>query len=180
MKEIRSVGRLIDGLVNNAGISPDLALMQMTTVRELRNVMETNFFAPYVFTKYIAKMMMRNRRGSIVNIASIRGIDPYAGDSAYAASKAALIMMTKCLAEEAGGFGCRVNAICPGLTETDMIAQLHDNNRNIEREATPLGKFAEPDDIANAAIFLLSDMASYITGQTLRVDGGVTSMRKRI
>lgn len=178
--KIKSYKKAVDGLVNNAGVSPDLALMQMTPIHELRDTMETNFFAPYIFTKYVVKLMMRNKKGSIVNIASIRGLDPYAGDSAYGASKSALIMMTKCLAEEVGRYGIRANIICPGLTETDMIAHLRDDNRAIEKEATPLGKFATPDDIVNAVIFLLSDLSSYITGQVIRVDGGVTSMRKRV
>ena len=177
--EIRTSGYPINGLVNNAGISPNLALMQMTPIGTVRETMEVNFFSPYIFTKFMAKLMIKNKAGSIVSIASIRGIDSYAGDSAYAASKAALIMMTKCLAEEVGSYGIRANVICPGLTETNMITQLHEENRNIELEATPLKKFGQVEDIANSATFLLSDLSSYITGQTIRIDGGVTSMRKR-
>lgn len=179
-RKIRSFHTPIDGLVNNAGISPDTALMQMTTISTLRNTMETNFMAPYIFTKYIVKMMMKNRKGSVVNIASIRGVDPNAGDSAYGASKAALIMMTKTLAAEVGSFGIRANVICPGLTETDMISQLQNQNRTFEMEATSLGKFGLPDDIADAALFLLSDLSSFVTGQAIRVDGGVTTVKKRI
>lgn len=176
---IKSYGMRIDGLVNNAGISSTLKLMPMVSNAELREVMEINFISPYVFSQHIVKLMIKNKSGSIVNIASIRGLDAYAGDTAYASSKSALILMTKCLAEEVGRYGVRANAVCPGITETDMTASLSDKNRNIELAATPLNKFASPLDIANAALFLLSDLSSYITGQILRVDGGVTCMEKR-
>lgn len=179
VKEIRFYRRTIDGLVNNAGILPIGTLMQMTPFNVLRDTMETNFFAPYTFSKYIIKLMLRNHKGSIVNIASIAGIDASEGDSSYGASKAALVNMTKCIAKEMGGFGIRANAVCPGLTETDMIATMRKENYEVEREATPLNKFAQPEDIANVATFLLSDLSSYITGQTIRVDGGVTSRVKR-
>ena len=84
------------------------------------------------------------------------------------------------MAEELGGYGIRANVVCPGLTETDMISRLHGENREIEMEATPLRRFARPEDIADAAMFLLSDLSSYVTGQVIRVDGGVTEMRKRL
>ena len=179
IKTIRSYKKKIDGLVNNAGITYN-ALMQMTKIDELRKVMETNFFAPYLFTQYIMKLMIRNQSGSIVNIASTAALDGNAGKSAYGPSKAALITMTKCLAEELGGSGIRANAICPGVTDTEMISRMHDYIYDIEKDAASLKKNAKPDDIANAAAFLLSDLSSYITGQALRVDGGVTTRIKGV
>lgn len=179
VKQIKSYQMRIDGLVNNAGITYN-ALMQMTKIDELRKVMETNFFATYIFTQYITKLMARNREGSIVNIASTAALDGNAGKSAYGASKAALITMTKCIAEEFGDSGIRANAICPGVTDTDMISQMKDHIFNIEKEASALGEIAKPSDIANIAAFLISNYSSYITGQVIRADGGVTTRVKGV
>jgi len=176
---IRSYKKSIDGLVNNAGITYN-ALQQMTQINALRDVMETNFIAPYMFTQYITKLMVRNKKGSIVNIASTAALDGNAGKSAYGPSKAALITMTKCIAEELGDSGIRANAVCPGVTDTEMIAQMHEYIYDIEKEAAALKKNAKPEDIGNTVIFLLSDMSSYITGQVLRVDGGITSRKKGV
>ena len=179
VKEIRSFGKRIDGLVNNAGITYN-ALLQMTKIDELRKVMEVNFFAPYLFTQYISKLMVKGQGGSIVNIASTAALDGNAGKSAYGPSKAALITMTKCIAEELGGNGIRANAICPGVTDTEMISHMHGYIYDIEKEAAALKKNAKANDIAEAAAFLLSDLSSYITGQVLRVDGGITTRVKGI
>ncbi len=179
VKEIRSYKFCIDGLVNNAGITHN-ALVQMTKEEDLRRVMEVNFMAPYMLTQYISKLMMRGQGGSIVNIASTAGLDGNAGKSAYGASKAALITLTKCIAEELGGSGIRANAICPGVTQTEMISQMHDYIYEIEKEAAALKKTGKPEDIANAAAFLISDLSSYITGQVIRVDGGVTLRKKGV
>lgn len=179
-KKIKDENLPVDGLVNNAGILPVSAFMQMTSLNSLRNTMEANFTASFAFTKYVVKLMMKNGKGSIVNIASIAGLDASEGDCAYGASKAALINMTKCIAKEMGVFGIRANAICPGLTETAMILLLKKNTYDIEMGATPLGRVAQPENIADAAVFLLSDLSSYVTGQVIRVDGGVTSRVKQI
>lgn len=179
VKKIRSYGLPIDGLVNNAGITHN-SLMLMTGMDDLRRVMETNFFATYAFTQYILKFMARNKKGSIVNIASTAALDGNAGKSAYGPSKAAVIAMTKCIAEEFGNSGIRANAICPGVTDTPMISQMHDYIYEIEKNAAALKKNAKPEDIANSAAFLLSDLSSYITGQVIRVDGGVTTRVKGV
>jgi 3-oxoacyl-[acyl-carrier protein] reductase len=179
IKEIRSYKLNIDGLVNNAGITHN-SLVQMTQMSDLRNVMETNFFAPYMLTQYVSKLMMRNKAGSIVNIASTAGLDGNAGKSAYGPSKAALITFTKCLAEELGGMGIRANVICPGVTDTGMLLHMHDYIYEIERNASALKKNAKPDDIAKVAVFLLSDLSSYVTGQVIRVDGGITTREKGV
>lgn len=178
VKEIRATKLTIDGLVNNAGITYN-ALFQMTNMDELRNQFEVNFFAPFLFTQYISKLMVRNRKGSIVNISSSAAQDGNSGKSAYGASKAALLTMTLSIAEELGSSGIRANVICPGVTETDMVSTMPDYISDIQKEATFLKKLGKTEDIANTAMYLLSDYSSYITGQVFRVDGGVTQYAKR-
>jgi len=178
IKTIRSYKVPIDGLVNNAGITYN-ALFQMTSMEELRNQMEVNFFAPYLFTQYISKLMVRNKRGSIVSISSSAAQDGNSGKSAYGASKAALLTMTLCISEELAAGGIRANVICPGVTATEMLSTMPDYILDIQKEASFLKQVGTPLDIANTAMFLLSDLSSYITGQVIRVDGGVTSYDKR-
>lgn len=179
IKSIRAIKKDINGLVNNAGITHN-SLVQMTKMEDVRHVMETNFFAPYLLTQYISKMMTRTGGGSIVNISSTAALDGNAGKSAYGPSKAALITFTKCMAEELGNNGIRANAICPGVTETEMIAYMHEYIYKIEKNATALKRIGKPEDIANTAAFLLSDMSNYITGQVIRVDGGITTRIKGV
>lgn len=178
IKRIRSEKLPIDGLVNNAGITYT-ALAQMTSTEELRKLFDINFFAPYLLCQYISKMMARSNSGSIVNISSSAALDGNPGLSAYGASKAALLCMTKAMAAEFGENNIRVNAICPGVTETDMISNMNENVYRIQKEASFLKKTAEPKDIANAAMMLLSDLSAYVTGQTISVDGGITQYDKR-
>lgn len=172
VKSIRKSGLAVDGLVNNAGVTYN-ALFQMSKIEEVRNQMEVNFFAPYIFTQYIVKLMVRNKKGSVVNISSSAGEDGNSGKSAYGASKAALIAMTKSVAEELGTNGIRANCILPGVTNTDMLSTMPEYIVQDEIEASSLRELGEPADIANAAVYLLSDLSSYVTGQTLRVDGGM-------
>ena len=178
VKEIRNTKLPIDGLVNNAGVTYN-ALFQMTDMKELRNQVEVNFFAPFLFTQYISKLMVRNRKGSIVSISSSAAQDGNSGKSAYGASKAALLTMTLSIAEELGASGIRANVICPGIIETDMASTMPDYILDIQRKASFLKKLGTAEDIANTAMFLLSDHSSYITGQVIRVDGGVTEYAKR-
>ena len=178
VKSIRAMKITIDGLVNNAGITYN-ALFQMTDIGELRRQFETNFFGPFLLTQYISKLMVRNKKGSIVNISSSAALDGNAGKSAYGASKAALLTMTLSIAEELGISGVRANVICPGVTETDMISTMPDYIIDIQKDATFLKRLGTVSDIANTAAFLLSDYSSYITGQVIRVDGGVTNYVKR-
>jgi 3-oxoacyl-[acyl-carrier protein] reductase len=178
IKIIRGTKFPIDGLVNNAGITYN-SLFQMTNMEELRNQMEVNFFAPFLFTQYISKLMTRNKKGSIVSISSSAALDGNSGKSAYGASKAALLTMTMCISEELAASGIRANVICPGVTATDMLSTMPDYIMDIQKEATFLKKVGEPVDIANAALYLLSDYSSYVTGQVIRVDGGVTQYDKR-
>ncbi len=178
IKEIRLTKLPIDGLMNNAGITNN-KLFQMTTMEELRNQMEVNFFGPFLFTQYISKLMMRNKKGSIVSTSSSAALDGNSGKSAYGASKAALLTMTKCISEELASYGIRANIICPGVTDTSMLSTMPDYATKLQIEATFLKKLGTPADIANTAMFLLSEYSSYITGQIFRVDGGVTQYEKR-
>lgn len=177
-KEIRELKVPVDGLVNNAGIGEN-SLFQMTRMEELRTIFEVDFFGTYFLTQCIAKMMVRQGKGSIVNISSTSALDGNSGKSAYGAAKAALIAMTKSIAEELGKSGIRANAVCPGVVDTPSIHAMPDYIIDVEREATYLGKLAGMADVANVAAYLVSDYSSYITGQAIRVDGGKTLYKKR-
>lgn len=178
VKTIRGTKLPVDGLVNNAGITYN-ALFQMTSMEQLREQMEVNFFAPYLFTQYISKLMVRNKKGSIVSISSSAALDGNSGKSAYGASKAALLTMTLSIAEELGTSGIRANVICPGVIETDMVGTMPEYVVEIQKDAAFLKELGKPLDIANMALYLLSDRSSYVTGQVFRVDGGVTQYAKR-
>lgn len=176
VKELRSEKLPVDVLVNCAGVTYN-ALFQMSQMDEVRNQFEVNFFAVYQLTQYIVKLMIRNKKGSIVNITSTAGQDGNSGKSAYGASKAALIAMTQSIAEELGGAGIRANCIAPGVTNTRMLATMPDYVVAEEVSGNALQRLGEPEDIARTALFLASDLSSYITGQTIRVDGGMTNMK---
>lgn len=170
---IRSAKIAPDILVNNAGISLN-ALCAMTTMKNFADVFQVNFFGPMLLTQYVSKLMMKARSGSIVNIASTAGIDPTPGRTAYGASKAALISATQTLAVELGEYGIRANVVAPGITETDMAAETMTEAVVEESIAmTMLKRIGQPVDVARAALFLASDLSSYVTGQVLRVDGGL-------
>lgn len=172
VKQIMSSKIPIDALINNAGVTYN-ALFQMSQIDKVREQMEVNFFVPYIFTQYIIKLMVRNKKGAIVNIASTAGLDGNSGKSAYGASKAALIAMTKSIAEENGKSGIRANCIAPGITATEMLSTMPDYIVQGVKDSVDLRRAGEPSDIAKTAVFLASDMASYITGQVIRVDGGM-------
>jgi 3-oxoacyl-[acyl-carrier protein] reductase len=170
VKQIMSAKQPIDILINNAGITYN-ALFQMSTIEQIHNTLEVNFVAPFLFTQYIVKLMLRNGGGSIVNIASSAGQDGNSGRSVYGASKAAVICATKALAEELGVKGIRANAIAPGITNTDMLSSMTEEVIQETVNNTDMKHLGQPLDIANAALFLASDLSSYMTGQVLRVDG---------
>ncbi len=162
----------IDILVNNAGMTRDNVIMMMKP-DDFDAVIETNLRSCWLCCKTAARTMMRKRSGSVINITSVVGIAGNGGQTNYAASKAGIIGLTKSLAKEVAARGVRVNAVAPGFVETDMTADLSDEIRQKAIEAIPLGRMGATQDIAKAVVFLASDEADYITGQTLVVDGGM-------
>ncbi len=171
--EILSFNKPIDVLINNAGII-HTALFQMTSGKKLREIFEVNFFSQSKFTQYISKSMIKNKKGNIIYISSTSGIDSNEGRSAYSSSKAAMISESKSLSRELGHYNIRVNCIAPGLTKTDMMSDNTPEKIITQvRNNVSLKRIAEPNEVANATLFLASDLASYITGQILRVDGGM-------
>lgn len=175
IKAIMAAKVSVDVLVNNAGITYN-ALFQMTSIEKMRQVFDVNFFSHMSLTQYIVKLMARQRSGSIINIASTAALDANPGRGAYGASKAALICMTRVMAHELAEANIRVNAIAPGITDTGMVsASMSDAVVAATVEQTKLKRMGKPSEIARAAVFLASDLASYVTGQVLRVDGGLLS-----
>ena len=163
----------IDVLVNNVGITRD-ALMLRRSVEDWDAVINTNLKSVFNFCKAVYLQMMRQRRGSIVNISSVVGVMGNAGQTNYSASKAGIIGFTKSLARELGARGVTVNAVAPGFIETEMTAKLSAAARDAMLGAVPLVRPGTPDDVASAVLFLASDAAAYITGHVLHVDGGLT------
>ena len=173
VKGIQNITREIDILVNNLGTVNSVRLFQMTSIEEMKKEFDVNFFAQIEFSQYISRFMVRRKRGSIINISSCAGLDGNTGMLQYVSSKAALIGATKRMAIELGASNIRVNSVAPGLTETDMGNQM---SEELERETimrTIFKRKARPEEIANAILFLSSDMSEYITGQVIRVDGGM-------
>ncbi|MBQ5729245.1 MAG: 3-oxoacyl-[Bacteroidaceae bacterium] len=162
----------IDILVNNAGITKDGLMMRMTEA-QWDAVINVNLKSAFNFIHACTPIMMRQRSGSIINMASVVGVHGNAGQSNYAASKAGMIALAKSVAQEMGSRGIRANAIAPGFIETAMTAALPDDVRADWAKKIPLRRGGQPEDIANVATFLASDLASYVTGQVLQVDGGM-------
>ncbi|MGI6653639.1 MAG: SDR family NAD(P)-dependent oxidoreductase [Christensenellales bacterium] len=163
----------IDILVNVAGVADESTNFLMTSVDKMKRVFEVNFFAATLLTQYISRLMMRQNNGSIVNVASIAGIDGTPAQYEYAASKAALIGGTKNLARELSTYNIRVNAIAPGIIETDMGMMIDQELKNNILAKVIMKRTGRPEEIANVIAFIASDAASYITGQIIRVDGGM-------
>ena len=163
----------LDICVNNAGISKDNLLLRLTP-EQWQDVLNVNLNSIFYMTKQIIRPMMKAKNGSIINMSSVIGLMGNAGQAAYAASKAAIIGFTKSTAKELGSRNIRCNAIAPGFVETDMTHYLNEGDGAAKYLADiPLGRFAKADDIANVALFLASDMGSYITGQTISACGGL-------
>lgn len=163
----------IDICVNNAGISKDNLLLRMTP-EQWADVLQVNLTGVFNMTKHVVRPMMKARSGSIINMSSIIGLMGNAGQGSYAASKAGVIAFTKSMAKELGSRNIRCNAIAPGFIETDMTSYLKDGEQADKYKAgIALGKFGTAEDIANACLFLASDMGAYVTGQVLTVDGGL-------
>lgn len=162
----------IDVLVNNAGVANG-SFLNMTSMDSLKSTFQVNFFAPVQITQYVAKLMMKQRKGAIINLGSIAGLDNFAGYTAYGSSKAALMQFTKVVANELAPYGIRVNAIAPALIDTNMAQQMESKAGEVMVARSAMKRLGRPQEIADIAVFLASDQASLINGQTIRADGGM-------
>lgn len=172
LKSIVGLKIPIDILVNNAAVAAG-GLMLMTSIKSVKDVFQVNYFAQVMITQQIVKLMLRQKHGSVIFMSSVLGLDSRGGATAYGASKAAISMLTKSLAKEVGPYNIRVNALAPNLVETNMAHQMEQKSFNDMIQSSALTRIAQPEEIANAALFLASDESSIITGQTIRVDGGL-------
>ena len=170
---ILTSNKSIDILVNNAA-TIHTSIFQMTSVKKLKELFEVNFFSQTIFTQYILKSMVKNKKGSIVYISSSSALDGNEGRSAYSSAKAAIIAHAKVLSRELGVHNIRVNSIAPGLTNTDMMKKNHQEKIISDMiSRISLRRIANPEEIANVVLLLSSDLTSYITGQVIRADGGM-------
>ena len=173
VKEIMNTFGRIDVLVNNAGITRDTLLLRMTE-EDFDSVLDVNMKGAFCTMKQVVPIMMKQRSGRIINMSSVVGVVGNAGQVNYSASKAALLGMTRSLAKEVASRGILVNAVAPGFIATRMTDKLNDAQKEAILNQIPVKQMGKPQDIANAVSFLASDKASYITGHTLVVDGGMT------
>ena len=170
--ELKSKNLLPDILINNAGITADQLFLRMSD-DDWDNVINTNLTGTFNLTKIFLKNMIKNKFGRIINISSISGLMGNPGQVNYSSSKAALNGFTKSLAKEVGSRNITVNCVAPGFIDTDMTSYIGQNERNEILKKIPLNKFGLPEDISRLVMFLMSDEASYITGQTISIDGGL-------
>ena len=171
-KEVHTEFGSIDVLINNAGITKDNLLMRISE-DDFDKVIEVNLKSVFNLTKAVIRPMMKQRKGSIINMSSVVGLKGNAGQANYAASKAGILGFSKSVALELGSRNIRSNVVAPGFIETEMTAKLDEKVVEGWRNEIPLKRGGTPEDIANACVFLASDMSAYITGQTLSVDGGM-------
>lgn len=171
-KELNKEKRTIDILVNNAGI-PAGGFLLMTSLTKVKEVMQVNFFSQILITQQVAKMMMKQKHGSIVNMSSVTAMDNQGGWTAYGSSKGAFLSFTRTAARELASFGIRVNAVAPGLIDTEMGGEMDEKYQAEMLSRSDLGRKGTPEEVANVVCFLASDEATYITGQVIRVDGGM-------
>ncbi len=172
VKEVLETFGSVDVLVNNAGITKDNLLMRMGE-EDFDTVIEVNLKSVFNMTKAVQRTMLKQRKGSIINMSSVVGVKGNAGQANYAASKAGIIGFSKSVALELGSRNIRSNVVAPGFIETEMTAKLDEKVVDGWRNAIPLKRGGTPEDIANACVFLASDLSAYVTGQVLNVDGGM-------
>lgn len=177
MKQVIQEKLSIDILVNAAGIVSPNRLFSMTKMDDIRRVMEVNFFSVIELTQLVCRSMMRQRKGSIVNISSIAAWGADTSQMEYAASKAALTIATKKLARELGSMGIRVNAVAPGLIQTKMLGELEEEQLHTITKGVGLHRLGTPAEIGQVCLWLASDNSSFVTGETIKVDGGGFDLR---
>lgn len=173
VKEVEEKLGKIDVLVNNAGITKDNLLIKMSD-KDFSDVLDVNLKGVFLCTKAVARSMMKKRYGKIINISSIVGVGGNAGQGNYAASKAGVIGFTKSIAKELGSRGIRVNVIAPGFIETQMTDVLKEDIKELMLSSISLKEFGKPSDISNLVNFLASDKSDYITGEVIKIDGGMS------
>jgi len=172
VKEIQQAKMHVDVLVNIAGTNID-ALFHMVTMEQLRKTFEINFFSQILFTQYITRLMLKQGKGSVINVSSISALDGNIGQLAYSASKGAIISATKTMAQELGPKGIRVNAIAPGVIQTTMTANLPAEAMHRLLSRSDINRVGLPIEVANLIAYLASDMSNFVTGQVIRIDGGI-------
>lgn len=171
-REIQKTKKPIDILVNIAGMTQD-ALFQMVSMDQMKKIFQVNYFSQIIFTQYMVKLMLKNNAGSIINISSISGIDGNPGQLVYSSSKAAIIAATKTMSAELAPKGIRVNAIAPGVIDTPMTEVVPQDAMDRQLSRSNIKRLGMPTEVANAILYLASDLSSFVTGQTIRVDGGI-------
>jgi len=172
MKELYSWKLRVDILVNNAGIALG-GFMLMTSIVKMKEIFQINYFSQVLLTQYILKMMIKNKNGNILFMSSVLGLDARVGATSYGASKAAIALLTKSLSKEVAAYNIRVNALAPNLVDTEMAYLMEKKSFSNMIDSSALNRLATPEEVANVALFLASDDSSYITGQVIRVDGGL-------
>lgn len=173
VKQIQGEKRPVNILVNNAGVVAQSTSFSMTSIAKMKEVFDVNFFSQMLLTQYVARLMLRQHSGSVVNLTSIAALDGEPAQLEYVGSKAAIAGATKKLARELGEQGIRVNAVAPGIIDTDMGNQMHPELMDRILGSTVMRRLGTPKEVANVIAFLASDLASFITGQIIRVDGGL-------
>lgn len=172
MKEVNALKLPIDILVNNAGIAKFKPFV-MSRMDDFKELMQVNVYAPAMISQYVVKNMLKQKKGSIINFSSISGLDANAGNAAYGVSKAGVVSLTRTMSRELAKVNIRVNAVAPGFVETDMNKQIAEDYMESMKQQISLGRIANPEEVANLVCFLASDDSSYMTGQVIRIDGGM-------